>query len=132
MAHTFKLSMDIGRTIKDIDEAAKKRIRKAASVVRLALRKKIKEKFKKRTGNLLKGAVYDIRANGEYAVVGMAPPAHHAHLLEFGTHPRVVKNHLGKKGSAKEVGRIAETPFVFPTFEEQKENVETILSGTWL
>jgi hypothetical protein len=123
----------INKTIGDIEKASGDKIMEAARYVRKKIVEREKLLFKKRTGDLIKGTVAErmVGANGVYAIVGMAAPAHHAHLLEFGTVPRIVKNYRGKKGVIKAVGQVKPTPFVLPTFDEESGNVEKILNSDW-
>jgi len=106
---------------KDIEKAEKKVLKEAAVHVQLKMKEKAKNKFKKKTGALLKGIGYKI-IDRDTALVGAGPPAYHAHLLELGTMDRKTKTGLSK-------GRIIKTPFMIPTFEEESEAVKRIMSG---
>jgi len=122
----------IDKTIRDIEKAANDRVWEAAVYVRDKLKDKAKTMFTKRSGDLIRGMAAAKRDNKAYAIVGASAPAYHAHLLEFGTVPRTVKNYRGQQGRAVAVGQIKPTPFILPTFEEEKNNVEKILSGVWI
>lgn len=108
---------EIQKDIKKIEKG----ILKEASI---HVRDKIKEKLKtlgigKKTGNLVKGIKYEI-LNDDVSIVGAAPPAYHAHLLEFGTVERKTK-----KG--KRTGKMTMKPFIIPTFIEESDAVKNIM-----
>jgi HK97 gp10 family phage protein len=117
---------------RDLKKGRREKLKKAGQHVRKKIRGKIKHKRISQpgeppgrySGNLYKGIRYEVRE--EEALVGAAPPAYHAHLLEFGTEKRTV----GKTG--KDAGKVEARPFIFPTFEEEKEEVKRILSEEWL
>jgi HK97 gp10 family phage protein len=127
----------ISQVCRDLDKAQDRQLDRAAGY----LRQKLKDKASKKetaqpgdppgmnSGDLKKGIKFT-REPGK-RLVGVGRPAHHAHLLEFGTGPRLVKNYRGK-GSPKMVGPQAPRPFMIPTFEEEKGNVEKILSEPWI
>lgn len=123
--------------IKDLEKSEKRLRTKAA----IHLRTKMKEKVSKKetslpgnppgkdSGDLIRGIMYV--HDGDETKVGVGPPAYHAHLMEFGTAGRIVKNYRGHKGVEKNVGRVLPRPFVQPTFEEEAATVVEILSERW-
>lgn len=119
---------------KDLKKARRAKLQKAGQHVRKAIRDKIKYKRISQpgeppgrfSGNLYKGIKYEVQEEEDAVLVGAGPPAYHAHLLEFGTERRTV----GKTG--KDAGRVEARPFLLPTFEEEKEEIERILSEEWL
>jgi HK97 gp10 family phage protein len=125
--------------IMDLEKGQEKALDKAAAY----LTKKLKEKVRNNgvskpgdppgrdTGDLIKGLRWVNDGIGRRKV-GPGKPASHAHLLEFGTGPRVVKNYRGHKGVQKDVGPMAARPFMVPTFEEEESNIENILSEEWI
>jgi len=117
--------------MKDVYKAEKKRVAAAAKLVTKAVKDKLKNSATskpgqppgKQSGRLLKGVGY--RIDGvDSALVGFRAPAHHAHLLEFGTRERVRKD--GKKS-----GHVAPRPFFVPTLKEQADNVRKIFMEPW-
>jgi HK97 gp10 family phage protein len=116
---------------KEISIAERKLRNRAAIHVRDRIREKISGPGPsaagsppgKHSGNLKKGI--RIKDLGQETLVGAMAPAWHAHLLEFGTDERFLK-------SGKSVGGVKPRPFIFPTFEEEKSNVQQILSEAWL
>jgi HK97 gp10 family phage protein len=128
---------DIRKVINELDKAQEKKLDIAAVHLRTKIKDKLKNKHTsfpgeppgKKSGNLIKGVIFTRNPGKRF--VGMGKPAYHAHLLEFGTGPRTVKNYRGK-GVAVAVGSVAPRPFLIPTFEEEKENVKKLLSETWL
>lgn len=129
----------ISSVIKDLDKAQEKLLDKAAAHVRKKMKEKVSQRHTskagdppgRQTGDLIKGIKF-IREGSDKRLVGVGRPASHAHLLEFGTVPRTVKNYQGKKGVRVAVGRVLPRPFMQPTFEEEKGTVEKILSETWV
>lgn len=129
----------IDNIIRDLDKAEAKQLRKAASHVARKMRKKVSVEFfdddasapgnppGRRTRNLRKGIGYT-KGHHEF-LVGVGPPAYHAHLLEFGTAERYQKT---KKGNSRFVGLVEPRPFVFPTLDEETGAVKRILSESWL
>jgi len=117
--------------MKDVYKAEKKRVKAAAKLVATAIKAKLKTKAVsmagqppgKQSGRLIKGVAYKIE-NTDSALVGFKAPAHHAHLLEFGTRQRVRKD--GKKS-----GHVAPRPFFVPTLKEQADNVRKIFMEPW-
>lgn len=128
----------IKEVIAELDKVQERQLDKAATHLRQKLKEKVSKKQisrpgeppGRRGGDLKKGIRFT-RMPGE-RFVGFGAPAYHAHLLEFGTGPRFVKNYHGKKGVFKMVGPQAPRPFMIPTFEEEKENIKDILSDPWL
>lgn len=114
--------------LKDLEKAEKKARTAAAKY----LVKKIKDKlvYNKdakskpgefpllKTRKLKKGIKYVNERNK--TKVGAAPPAYHAHLLEFGT-----SNRQTQKGENR--GRMAPRPFLLPTFAEENEKIKEII-----
>jgi HK97 gp10 family phage protein len=119
---------------KELEKEQKSRIRDAAVYARKKVRSKIKKSNssapgtppKSRSGDLRKGIKYKVYP--EYAFVGATGPAHHAHLMEFGTDERFTKE--GK--STGRVDKTAPRPFLFPTFLEEKETIKKKLAGVWV
>lgn len=134
MPVTLRSMNIISRVASDIEKAGDARVMQAARHVRKAVVASAKATFPKRSGDLFKGVTAERRerAGGMYAIVGMSSPAYHAHLLEFGTKERTVKNYRGKSGRAVKVGKVTAKPFFAPAFEREAGAVEQILSGTWV
>jgi hypothetical protein len=82
------------------------------------------------TGNLLKGICRMSRKT--VSLVGFRKPALHAHLLEFGTTGRMVKNSKGRAGVEESSGEMKARPFFFQTFAEEAGAVKKILSEEWV
>lgn len=114
--------------IKDLEKAEKKARTQAAKY----LVKKIKNKliYSKNTKSLpntapvlktrrLKRGIKYVN-EGNKTKVGAAPPAYHAHLLEFGTSNRQTRKNENR-------GRILPRPFLIPTFTEENEKVKEII-----
>ena len=148
MAFIPKTSFNIiSKIADDIDRQGTIRVMQAARYVRKKIVESAKRNYPKVTGDLYKGVAaegrkgdirhFNVRSGKEtsgnaYAIVGMTAPAHHAHLLEFGTKPRRVRNAFGRKGVEMDVGKVTAKPFVEPVFEQEAGAVEQILSGTWV
>lgn len=148
MGFVAKTSLNIiSKVADDIEREGSKRVMQAARYVRGKIVQSARANYPKRSGDLFKGVAAEGRGEqlhgfgiiaghrskvSTYAVVGMTAPAYHAHLLEFGTKQRTVKNAFGHKGVTMNVGRVKAKPFVEPVFENEAGAVEQILSGTWV
>jgi HK97 gp10 family phage protein len=136
-----RLESYIKDVISDIDKSEKKVRSKAAQYLVKKMKEKVNDQYfkgyhsipgeppGKMTGNLQKGIGSKDIDSEHKTLVGVGPPAHHAHLLEFGTVERYTPV---KNGKPRRSGRVAPRPFVFPTFQEEAENVGKILSERWL
>lgn len=101
------------------------RMVKAAKYVKEKIREKIDAVgIGDKTHRLRKSIKYKRTNNAVF--VGSTDPK--AHLIELGTEERTVQNYMGKEGVTKAVGRMDPTPFVQPTFEEEKQNVKNIMA----
>jgi HK97 gp10 family phage protein len=110
---------------KDLVKAEYEVLKKASMHVRKKIAEKAKSMFRKQSGNLTKGIMWDRR--GQHStLVGVGSPAQHAHLLELGTVERK------QKKSGRRVGKVTARPFILPTFEEELAAVKEILSEKWL
>lgn len=118
---------DFKKLSNEIYQEEMKRMEVAAKLVKEKILEKIDSLgIKKLSGDLKKGIKYK-RLSNSY-IVGAMRPAWHAHFLELGTAIRKVLNYMGKKGVAVSTGSVKPKPFIFPTFEEQKDEVRKILS----
>jgi hypothetical protein len=125
----------IPQVIKDLEKAQEKQLDECARYMKKKTIEKIKSKFEKRTGDLIKGVKTGRRGkdvDSSYRIVGFGPPAQHAHLLEFGTVPRTIKNYMGRKGVSVLAGQVKATHFFAEVFEEEKQPIENILSKQWV
>jgi len=125
---SFVFKSYLNEVTKDLNKAKKKRLRDAAKHVAKKMKKKVGKRGlsvpgqppSKKSGSLRKGIGYEI-LNEDTALVGVGPPAYHAHLSEFGTTDRTRKD-------GKNTGRIIKRPFVVPTSQEESKAVQDILS----
>jgi len=124
------LKMNLQSIISDLDKAEGTRLIQAAKYIKTKLKENVRKVHHKITGNLEKGI--DYQALEHSVLVGYGPPAYYAHMLEFGTVRRTVKNYLGAPGVEVKVGYIKPTPVIFPTFDQESGAVEEILSKPWL
>jgi HK97 gp10 family phage protein len=128
----------IAKTISNLEKSQNKLLDEAANHVKNAMKRKVSARGgsskpgdppRRDSGDLYRGIKTAKR--GDARLVGVGKPAQHAHLLEFGTGPRIVLNYAGKKGVRKDVGRVVPRPFMRPTFVEESDAVEKILSKAW-
>ena len=105
----------IDKFIKDFDRYELKNRRKAARHVKNKIKRKALAM--KKTGNLAKGVYMKNTKGGSY--IGIRKPAHHAYLIEFG--------HLGPDGN-----HVPAHPIVYPTFAEEAQTVESIMSSQFV
>jgi HK97 gp10 family phage protein len=133
----------IGGVISDLKRGQEKALDKAAAHVVKKLKEKVSDKNISKPGDPPGSRTKDLKKGLRWVndgigrrKVGPGKPAYHAHLLELGaglrTGLRVVKNYRGHKGVTKDVGPMAARPFMVPTFEEEADTVEQILSEEWV
>lgn len=109
-------------------QGEKRNRRKAVSYLSRKLRLEVKKRWGK--NNLYEGighVTYERESR-----VGFHKPAQHAHLLEFGTDQRFVKNYMGKDGVVVSSGAAEPKPFFRPLLQREKGKVEDILSEPWV
>ena len=143
-SHTIQNGVAIERMLKEFPKAIQKNI--ASGIVNAGgqvlvkeIRKNIKAKTTKRTGNLIKGVKKRKRRGLPHRVlVYMGAPAYHSHLVEYGTVQRRPAQRKGKrtqvrvvklKGQLKRIvhtGRMTATPFFRPAVDESHQ---LILAG---
>jgi hypothetical protein len=133
----FTVKSYINTVVRDLEKAEEKALDRGATYLRAQLKKEVSKKSVSspgnppgmRTGDLRKGIAFTREPGKRF--VGFKRPASHAHILEFGTGPRTVKNWMGT-GKPKDVGPLAARPFFVPTWEREQDNVEMLLGGPWL
>lgn len=107
----------------ELEAGTKRNVRAAALYVKKRLKQNIKKKFGK--GELWEGVA--VNHEKTRSLVGYTKPASHAHLVEFGTDRRFVKNWFGHKGLSFEVGAMPPKPVLIPTINNSVNQVEKIL-----
>lgn len=131
--NTFKLDSFIDEIEKDLAKAEKDALKKAGNFLKRRVRAKIKTKNLVDEGDLLKGVS---STNMEHAtLVGMAAPAYHALLVEFGHIVTLPEGHSEKARTTKQgpaLKVVPPNPFFLPAFEESLTEIQNILSETWL
>jgi hypothetical protein len=126
----------IGDVIKDLDKIALQRRTKAAQYLVGVMKGKVSKRGTsqpggppgKVTGDLSRGIGY--KNLNQLTLVGYGPPAHHGHLMEFGTKDRQTKT--GPGSGPRGSGHVEPRPLIFPTFEEEAGAVEDIMSKQWM
>ncbi|MBN1604620.1 MAG: HK97 gp10 family phage protein [Chitinispirillaceae bacterium] len=127
----FKFTSYLKDVQRDLDKGEKRNRKKAAAHLVSKLKENLSKEYPAGTasppgaapglvsGDYKKGiGSKDI---GNATLVGVGPPAYHAHLLEFGTEDRFTKD-----GTFR--GRVEPRPVVYPTFEAEADEVKKILS----
>lgn len=127
---SVSFNSEIKKALKDIYKADSRLRRKAATHVKRKVIAKLKAAPQEGgkpgdppgtdTGNLIKGMA--VRGGAFTAYVGVAKPAYHAVILEFGG----VAERVTKSGKSR--GFMPARPFLFPTFVEEQNAVKAILS----
>jgi HK97 gp10 family phage protein len=141
--NSFNLKSSINSVIRALDKAESRVLDKAATHLRTKLKEEVGKKVgtypyvsypgeapAKQTGKLQRGIAFTREPGKRF--IGFRAPASHAHLLEFGTGPRIVKNYMGKKGVSKDVGPMAARSFFLPTFDREEEVIKDIIAEKWL
>lgn len=133
-----KLINNIDSVIRDIKKGEFASRKKAARHLVVVMKRKVSNRGVsspgsppgRDSGDLRRGigAVHE----KDLSKIGAGPPAYHAHWFEFGTKARWVLTRNGKRLSKPiYVGRILPRPFVFPTFDEEADTVESIMYESW-
>ena len=115
----------------ELDKGSEKQRKKAANVVRAAIRQKLGKRTvsapgqppAKDSGNLQKGvyAKHDKRTS----YVGIRSPGYHQFIMEFG-------REAGTDRKGRAISRMEPRPSVYPTFAEKADEVERIMSEPWV
>ena len=132
--NSFSYKSYTDSVLKDMDKAENAARVKAARHIADKMKEKLSVKHVslpgqapgKQSGDLVKGITTDNMKAHRKTLVGVKAPAHHAHLMEFGTAERIVKK------TGRKVGRVLPRPFLGPTFEEEADTVREILSEAWV
>lgn len=132
---------NLNSIVKDIKASDKKNRTEAAKYLVKKIRAKISTKSfdgvpskpgetpHKLSGNLKKGIGYEHVKGEDKTKVGAGSPGWYAHILEFGTQQRVETT---KNSKTRATGKIIARPFILPTFDEEKDAIEDILSKNWI
>lgn len=123
----MKFISNFNSVTKKIENTERKVRKKASSYLKKKLKQKVKKKYG--NGNLYKGVYKKDLIN--ISLIGFGPPAHHAHLIEFGTDARFIKKYHGKPGVKVSSGRMIADPILETVFEEENIKIEEILSKRW-
>lgn len=118
---TLKFDSFFNDIERDLERVAKDRRIKAAAHVKKKLRRKAKQKFGSGS-DITKGVGH--KHLKRVSLVGIGPPGHHAHFIEFGTDGRYTKD-------GKYKGFVKADPFVVPTYKEESDAVRRIMSEVW-
>jgi hypothetical protein len=126
--NAFKFKSYYDEINKEIDKGELRNRKKAVRYVARKLKLQVKRNFGK--GNLYEGVGYE---DGTIeSKVGYKAPAQHAHLVEFGTDERFIRNYKGQPGAIVSAGTMPKIPTLLPVIEQQKDKVTEILSEPWL
>lgn len=112
---------------KEIEKGEYEQRKKAAKYLTKELKNEVKKRYG--GGDLLEGVA--MKNYKTISKVGFGKPAYHAHLIEFGTDIRFVKNYRGTKGLKHSVGRIKADPILEPVMKREANRVFEILSEPW-
>lgn len=118
---------------KELDKAEIEKRKEAVKIFTDELKSTIKAKFPVKsttTGNLLKGVKVD-----EYphtTLVGMAAPAFHAYIVEFGTVERFWKNKGKIRKGLRTTGTMIANPYFITSFRAAQSKMSAALEEAWL
>lgn len=127
MKYTFKSQAD--KINKELEKAEKESRENAARALGKKLKKEVLSLYG--TGDLSKGSGA-IERRKQVTKVGFKKPAYHAHLIEYGTDERFVKNYLGTKGKEVSVGKMPERPFFSEFIEREAESTGRLMQKTFV
>lgn len=131
----FKFESYLKEVQRNVQKGYESDLREAADHMKKALRAKLKkmsgpskegEPPHLHTQNLKRGIASKLNKGGSWLTgsvyVGFRAPAHHAHLLEFGTRER-------RRADGKPTGRVRKRPFFGVTFEEEAAEIARIMGA---
>ena len=122
----FKMEDDLKQINKEIARAEAKNRRRAVNYLLRKLRAKIKQEGLVDSGNLLKGVK---KTEYEHATLaGMAPPAFHAAMLEFGSYKAGTRH----TDAGHSRGTLDKHPFFLKTWMENKATVIRMLQEDYI
>ena len=128
-ANVWELTSYIADVNREIQKGERRNRLKATRYITKKLKQEVKNKYGE--GNLYKGI--DYVHYDDLSKFGFTKPAQHAHLIEFGTDERFVKNYRGHKGVYKSVGRMKNDKPVFrPVVLREAANVGKILAEPFI
>lgn len=128
-ANVWELTSYVADVNREIQKGERRNRLKATRYITKKLKQEVKNKYGE--GNLYKGI--DYVHYDDLSKFGFTKPAQHAHLIEFGTDERFVKNYRGQKGVYKSVGRMKDDKPVFrPVVIREAANVGKILAEPFI
>jgi len=125
--NAFTLNTFAKEVFADLNKGQHKQLAKASSVVKRQMRANIRSKNLVKEGNLLKGIKDD--NYGGFILIGAAPPAFHALLVEFGHAVVLPDGHNQKNPKALKI--VPGNPFMLPAFQSTTSKVINIMSEEW-
>lgn len=127
--NVWELTSFISDVNREIQKGERRNRLKATRYITKQLKKEVAEKYGK--GNLYEGI--DYVHYDDLSKFGFTKPAQHAHLVEFGTDERFVKNYRGHKGISKSVGKMPKDKPVFrPVVRREALKVGEILAEPFI
>jgi hypothetical protein len=123
----FTLNSFIDPVFKDLNKSQQKQLAKASGVVKRQTKKNIKALGLVDEGNLLKGVKDD--KCGSFVLVGMAAPAFHALIVEYG-HAVVLPDGYKQK-NPKALKVVPGEPYMLPAFQMTTSKVIDIMLEEW-
>lgn len=131
--NTFKLDSFGKEFEKELNKGEKRQRMKAVKVFKEAVYSEIVAKGLVEEGNLLEGV-----AQADYThatLVGMAPPAFHALMVELGSYvsgERFTKGKGKERTGIRSTGVMRARPFFLPAFRKALPEMQKILTEEWV
>jgi hypothetical protein len=127
--NNFTLNSFADEVFKDLEKEQKQQLKKASAVVKKQTRTNIRGLGLVDDGDLLKGVKDDVRTNAVF--VGMAAPAFHALIVEYGTVERFTKGKGDERKGIRSTGVMPATPYFLPAFNSTLSTIQKIMSEEW-
>ncbi len=128
--NSFNLKSMTKELEKELAQAEKRQLRKAANLFKRRLRANIKALGLVDKGDLLKGVSSSTLDHA--SLVGVGAPGFHALILEYGTEGRSTKGEGEERKKIRSTGRVEPTHFFSKTLQETAPEIQKILTEEWL
>ena len=127
--NSFSFNSFADKVFKDLEKEQKEQLKKGSKVFKKQVRTNIRTLGLVEDGDLLKGVKDDLRTNAVF--VGMAAPAFHALIVEYGTVERFTLGKGDERKGIRSTGVMPANPYFYPAFQSTLPTIQKIMSEEW-